>query len=70
MQRKRKEPERAPYVLWLSQSNVTEMRNKYRDLHTQKQALKSQLKRFDEEFKHVHGRLPVRKEKEVFTDSY
>ena len=50
---------------WLSEPEPAQLRSQYRTAYTQKHQLKAQLKRFDEEFKHVHGRLPTRREKEV-----
>ena len=50
---------------WLSEPEPSQLRSQYRTAYTQKHQLKAQLKRFDEEFKHVHGRLPTRREKEV-----
>lgn len=56
---------------WLTASpRGTEMRNKYLELHQQKHHLKSVLKRFDEDFCLLHGRMPMRKEKEVCNVQY
>lgn len=71
-QRKRKgadvrSPSTSSVVDWLQSPVAISLKADYRDLLTQKNSLKSLLKRFDDEFKSVHGRLPIRKEKEVST---
>jgi hypothetical protein len=54
------------YTEWLTTSQrAADMRTKFIELHQKKHHLKSVLKRFDEEFNLTHGRLPLRKDKEV-----
>jgi len=53
-------------VEWWQSPVALSLKSDYRDLLAQKNSLKSLLKRFDDEFKSMHGRLPIRKEKEVF----
>jgi hypothetical protein len=50
---------------WLTSEDGLEVRRRYRQAYQIKAVLKSKLKKFDDDFKKVNGRLPTRSEKEV-----
>lgn len=69
-QRKRKgadvrSPSTSSAMEWLQSPVGVALKAEYRELLAQKTSLKSLLKRFDDDFRSKHGRLPIRKEKEV-----